>query len=250
MIKRQQLSTKDGERIEVRIRKTGQSQALVICPGFFQSKDTQRFRDLSRALSRAFDFVAMDFRGHGRSTGGYTFGAKEMLDLEAVLAWARPQWARIGVLGFSMGGTIALNEVAEHHNADSVVAVSALMAFEEVENRWWDPRALQMALNNWDPRCGVRPGNPLLPKPAPRDRVDRLAPIPVLFIHGTEDPIVALRHSEVLFAKAREPKRLEIISGGGHAEELFRQFPERFVTLVTDWFAQSLPGATPTTAAA
>ncbi|MBI4355451.1 MAG: alpha/beta fold hydrolase [Candidatus Omnitrophica bacterium] len=235
-----QLVTSDGERIDIRVQDAHRAQAVVICPGFFQSKETRRFRDLASALAQRFDVVAMDFRGHGRSSGGYTFAAKEMLDLETVLAWARPQWARVGVLGFSLGGTIAVNEVAAHHNADSVIAVSAPMDFEEVENRWWEPRAIRQAVSNWDRHSGFRPGNFLLRKPAPRDCVDQLAPVPVLFIHGTDDPIIHHRHSEELYAHAQEPKRLALVPGGGHAQELFRQFPERFLGLVSGWFATTL----------
>ena len=80
----------------------------------------------------------------------------------------------------------------------------------------------------------------MLRKPAPRDSVDRIAPTPIFFIHGTDDPIVDERHSEILYARAHEPKRLEIIAGGGHAQEIFRQEPERFLALVEGWFATTL----------
>lgn len=81
--------------------------AVLICPGFFQSKETTTFRRLAQALAEGRDVLAMDFRGHGRSTSLYTFSAREGVDLEAILNFARERYQRIGLLGFSMGGAIA-----------------------------------------------------------------------------------------------------------------------------------------------
>ena len=62
----------------------------------------------------------------------------------------------------------------------------------------------------------------------------------ILFVHGTKDVIIGVEHSRRLHQAAREPKRLEIIEGGGHAEALFRDEPERFTRLMQEWFGQTL----------
>ncbi len=53
--------------------------------------------------------------------------------------------------------------------------------------------------------------------------------MPVLLIHGTSDLIVSHSHSQRLYAQALEPKRLEIIEGAGHAEEIYRHQREQFL---------------------
>lgn len=107
---------------------------VLICPGFFQSKETTTFRRLTQSLAEGRDVLAMDFRGHGRSEGFYTFSAQEGKDLEAVLHWARERYTRIGIIGFSLGGAIAINTLSSHpEQIMSLIVVSAPAVFEEIE---------------------------------------------------------------------------------------------------------------------
>jgi pimeloyl-ACP methyl ester carboxylesterase len=50
----------------------------------------------------------------------------------------------------------------------------------------------------------------------PEAVVERIAPRPVLFIHGDDDRLVPLEESRRMFERAGEPRRLETISGMGH----------------------------------
>ena len=243
----QVVSTPDGVRIAVdRYQGEGRTAAVIICPGFFQSKDTATFQRMNLALADEYDVLAMDFRGHGRSTGLYTFSAKESADLEAVLAFARPRYQRIGLLGFSMGGAIAINTVRRFRGAvQSLVAVSAPCAFEEIEFKWWTVEAMRTGTKGLEVGAGCRPGNPLIPKERPIENIQKLKSLPILFIHGTRDAIVGVEHSRRLYAAASQPKRLEIVEGGGHAEALFRDDPERFTRLIREWFTPALSSRPP-----
>ncbi len=56
--------------------------------------------------------------------------------------------------------------------------------------------------------------------------VERLAPRPLLLVHGTADQILDAEASRDIYARAKEPKRLELYDGAGHglgscAEELY-----------------------------
>jgi len=232
----------DGLRVSYDVYRSGErASAIVICPGFFKSKETVVFQRLSRALAVDYDVVAMDFRGHGRSQGGYTFSAREAADLHAVLSWMRGRYERIGLLGFSMGGAIAIDAASRMpYRIAGIAAVSAPAAFEDVEFKFWTLRALRGGLEGLEPGAGFRPGNPFLRKPRAVERLASLPPIPLLFIHGTRDAIVGVGHSRRLFEAARDPKRLEIIESSGHAEALFRRDPEPFLRLLQDWFRESL----------
>lgn len=234
--------SQDGVRVSLsRYHQVGRTSAVIICPGFFKSKDTTIFRRISEGLAASHDVVAMDFRGHGRSGGLYTFSAREQADLSAVLAWARPRYARLAVLGFSMGGAIAISTVSrEPAQVRSLITVSAPAAFRDVEFKWWTPEAIRAGIQGLEPGAGCRPGSPWLPKPRAIDQIARLAPIPICIIHGTRDVIVGVNHGRRLHAAAGEPKRLEIIERGRHAESLFRDEPDRFLGLVRSWLAQTL----------
>ena len=232
------IATADNVSISFNHYTQGQREAVVIiCPGFFQSKETPTFRRIAEALAIEQDVVAMDFRGHGRSDGFYTFLAYEGQDLEAVLRWVGARYARIGIIGFSLGGAIAINTASRHpEKIRSLIAVSAPASFEEIEFHWWTPEAMRAGIQGLEPGVGCRPGSLFLAKDRPLERVAGLSDTSVLFMHGTGDPIVGEGHSRRLYAAAKEPKRLEIIEGGGHAQTLFRDDPEGFLRLVNDWF--------------
>ena len=236
------LTTRDGVRIAfAQHYQDSRSTAVIVCPGFFQSSQTPTFQRLSRALAEQHNVIAMDFRGHGRSGGRYTFSAKEGADLEAVLEWARARYTRLGVIGFSMGGAIAINTLSRSaERVRSLIAISAPSTFEQIEFRFWMPEAIRTGLQGMERGAGCRPGNLLLPKERPIEVVSRLAPLPVLFIHGTRDVIVGVDHSRRLHAAAAEPKRLAIIEGGSHAQAMFRDDPRPFTNLLLDWLAQNL----------
>ncbi len=56
--------------------------------------------------------------------------------------------------------------------------------------------------------------------------VERLAPRRLLLVHGTADQILDAKASKDIYARAKEPKRLELYDGAGHglgscAKELF-----------------------------
>lgn len=236
------VTTTDGVRIACTLfRRPSRHAVLILCHGFFQSQTAATFQRLAQRLSDHCDVLAMDFRGHGRSTGLFTFSAQESRDLEAVLALAQSRYPRIGVMGFSLGAATAINTVSRHPElVQSLIAVSGPSQFDRIEFQWWRLEAMRTGLAGCQRGAGCRPGNLWLPKERPVDRVRAISPVPTLFIHGTRDVIVGVEHSRRLFQAAGDPKRLEIIDGGSHAEALFRDAPEAFLRLVSGWIAQTL----------
>lgn len=220
----------------------GRESALVICPGWFQSKDTPTFRRLSEALAATYDVLAMDFRGHGRSSGLYTFSARESEDLETVLRWAEGHYARLGLIGFSLGGAIAINTLVRYRpGVRTLVTIGTPASFEAIEFKFWTPTALRTGLRGLEPGAGCRFGYPLLAKERPVDNLARLHDLPILVIHGARDAIVGCRHAEWLYAAANPPKQLEIVPDGGHAEALFRERPAWFLERLGAWLRETLP---------
>jgi pimeloyl-ACP methyl ester carboxylesterase len=234
--------TPDGIQISFDLYQESERETvLIICPGFFQSKETPTFQRLAQALAEEQDVLAMDFRGHGRSTGRFTFSAREGADLAATLEWARTRYRRIGVIGFSLGGAVAINTLSRNQDqVRSLIAVSAPTSFEEIEFKFWTPEAMRTGLQGLEPGAGCRPGSLFVRKERPLDSIRQLQGLPTLFIHGTRDVIIGVEHSRRLYAAASEPKELTIIEGGSHAEALFRDDPAGFVGLVKAWWAKTL----------
>ena len=70
--------------------------------------------------------------------------------------------------------------------------------------------------------------------------VAALAPTPLLLLHGTADAVIPYSHSERLFAKAGEPKRLVKIEGGAHTEAFTPRFGALYRELLIDFFDAAL----------
>ena len=234
------VQTTSGLRISIHHLKSEKDKVIIIAPGFFQSKLTPTFERIANDLEKNFDVISMDFRGHGQSQGFYTFSALEKEDLKAVVDYAKEHYKRVGVLGFSYGGSITIIEQAEFKNIDSIVCVSSPMASDKVEFKWWTIDAIKLGLKGLEPGAGVRPGKPFLQKTKALDVVSLVSPTPIYFIHGTHDPTVSAKHSESLYERAQEPKKIKIFERGSHAEEIYRQTPDRFIEEVRSWFFETL----------
>ena len=161
-----------------------------------------------------------------------------------MLAWARPRYARIGMLSFSLGAAITVNTLSRNaQGISSIVLVSGPSSFEQIEFKFWTPEAMRTGITGLEAGSGFRPGNLLLKKAKPIEQIAKLAPIPVFMIHGTRDVIVGVAHSHRLYAAAAEPKQLQIVEGGSHAEALFRDDPAGFLALVKPWYRETLEQA-------
>lgn len=237
-----QLQAEDGIRISIDCYHDGaNSDVVILCPGFFKSKETPTFQRMACSLAVGRDVICIDFRGHGRSGGRFTFSASENADLLAVLAFARQQYKRIGIVGFSLGGSIAINTLSrDRAQVHSLVTVGTPCLFEDIEFNIWAPGMFRRAIASIERGAGCRPGNLFLKKECPLDQIEKLAGLPVLIMHGENDNIVGVEHGRRLFERASNPKRLEIIPGGGHADVLFREETQLFCNLVEGWLTETL----------
>ena len=86
-------------------------------------------------------------------------------------------------------------------------------------------------LENIDLACGFRA----------EDWIARIAPRPVLLIHGGADTMVRHAEAEALFARAGEPKQLVTIPDINHAEVYEARNPDVFrkvVAELADWYGK------------
>ena len=96
----------------------------MVAHGFTNSVSRPSFLRLAGWLRPFGEVRALDFRGHGRSSGGSTAGGDpETQDVDAAVAAARADGARAVVtLGLSMGGGAVLRQAAlGRHRPDAVV---------------------------------------------------------------------------------------------------------------------------------
>ena len=224
-----QLETQDGERLAA-LHLSGPDEperplAVVVAHGFTGSLEKPALRAVIDALAQHAGVVAFDFRGHGRSSGHSTLGDKEILDLDAAVRHARALgYRRVVTCGWSMGGSVVLRHAALVRDVDAVVSVSAA-------SRWFYRDTKPMRRVHWavETRLGrliARHGFktrisaaawPEVPE-SPVEVVGRIAPIPLLLVHGDADHYFPVEHPQALFDAANEPKELWLLEGFGHAE--------------------------------
>lgn len=92
-----------------------------------------------------------------------------------------------------------------------------------------------------DPEVTLESGEALLDY-APEDIVDRIAPRPLLLIHGEDDVLVAPEESIVAHQRAREPKKLLLVPRMGHFNWLNPQHPifAEITREILDWLKRWL----------
>ncbi len=212
---------------------------IVICHGFWMCKDAKPFLDLSRDFFDYYDVIAMDQRGHGNSGGAFTFSSKEHEDIKSVINYSKKIYRHIFLMGFSLGAASSIVEVAREKNVDALIAVSSPSSFENIENRFLTKDALLSSVQKFGSHLfKLRPGPIFTDKIRPVDVIDQISPIPLLIIQGEKDPIIFKKHADILYGKAKEPKRIIMIKDGLHAEDLYRQNPDDFMNDCISWLQE------------
>ncbi|MDD5746141.1 MAG: alpha/beta fold hydrolase [Candidatus Omnitrophica bacterium] len=243
------LLTQDKVSIAYEHALNGRRSLVIICPGFFNSMQNRWMKTVQQIIARHYDTCIFDFRGHGKSSGIFTWLARERFDLEAVLDYVRGfDYDSIGIIGFSLGAAVSINTVGHGNDVAAMVLVSAPMSFWEINYHFWEPEMFSDLKDNfecgWEGK-GARTGNMFLRKPKPLTQIRRIKNIPIMFIHGTKDWIIKDHHSRVLYEAyhvSQEKKKLVLIKDGLHAERLVQNHREKMEELMTGWFQRTLEG--------
>lgn len=199
---------------------------FVVVHGFTGSVARPSFRRLAGWLSRFGEVRGFDARGHGRSGGRSAVGGDpDVRDVDAVVAAARADGARAVVtVGMSLGGGVVLRHAAlGRSRPDAVVAVSAV-------SRWYIRDTPPMRRVHWlleaplgrrvvAPAFRLRLDDPwLVPPESPLAVAGRIAPTPLLLVHGDRDDYFPLEHLRALVRAAGPTATAWVVPGFGHAE--------------------------------
>lgn len=230
------IKTVDNVKIAYNQYKTGSEKLILVLHGWFMTKDSYAFSMLSNSLSSKYDVITIDFRGHGKSGGFYTFTSKELNDIQSVIDVIKNKYNKIYLLGFSLGASLALLYSANSKIIDKVIAVSPASDFSKIENHFWKrnafvPTLQKFELGRW---LSVRPSLRIHKKIKPIDIVQNIT-CPVLFIAGDGDVTVYPCHTKHLFEKATCEKQFVLMKNAKHAEDLFLEYEQNFLEICFNW---------------
>jgi len=216
--------------------------AVIILHGHGGSIDT----DLHRAPdfhAAGFSVFLIDFRAHGASLGRIaSFGYLERRDVMGAVEYVRTRGAgKVGLLGFSYGGIASMVAaplcpdvcaVASDGGPARMRSAIAGRGFE-----WHAPRWISLCVG-WliIVMTSLRLRANLFRYDAVK-WVGKIAPRPILFIHGEDDPY--LRDFDDLWNAAAEPKEAWRLMGVGHTKAS-EMFPEEFKRRVIGFFKKNL----------
>jgi alpha/beta superfamily hydrolase len=217
--------------------------AVVILHGIPRSKPTPGdpgYAPMARELAQlGFLSLFLNFRGCGESEGNFhILGWSE--DLQSLIDWLRKEYAPRGIalLGFSGGGAVAIYTAARDKRVSAVVSASSPANFDALGadgklDAWMQGFREIGLIRDPDFPASLPAWLKEFEQVKPIDWVDKIAPRPVLFIHGEKDEIVPLDHARLLFEKAGEPKELFIIKNAPHRLRL----EANAIAKAKDWLA-------------
>jgi dipeptidyl aminopeptidase/acylaminoacyl peptidase len=224
---------------------SGNGKIILVCHGVRHDKRSG-VRFVQYLLKAGYTLMLMDFRNHGESGGEITtYGYHEKEDLRCAVRYLRSQGLTgpIGVLGASMGASVALQAAAGFDDIQALVLDSPFASLEQITlERTIDitklPKfavylPLQLACM-WAKYIEHFPVSEVSPVNSARD-----LKCPIFLIHGEADRKIGSHHSEQIFDNASGHKELWICKDAGHLGT-YLKFPKEYETRVLNFFNQHL----------
>jgi fermentation-respiration switch protein FrsA (DUF1100 family) len=161
---------------------------------------------------RGFNVLTLDYRGFGRSQGTPSLDGV-VDDAAAALEYLRRREgvdpARLIIVGQSLGGATALRLLARDAKGVRLAVIdSAFASYRQIAREAASGGVLA-------------PLAPLVMRAFPGPEKDpitvlRSVHVPLIFVHGTRDMVIAHDHSVQLHAAANAPKELWTVEDGEH----------------------------------
>jgi len=168
-------------------------------------------------VKEGFNIFIIDYRGYGWS-GGETDLAGAHRDADAALEklFSLPETDpdRVVVLGQSLGGSIATYTVVHSRHKDRIRALvidSAFSSYRRIAREkldsFWLTWPFQYPLS-WTVNDSY----------SAEKWIGQASPMPVLILHGLDDPVVPVHHGRMLSEATRQPKEFWLTARPGHVQ--------------------------------
>ncbi|MGD9890325.1 MAG: alpha/beta hydrolase [Dehalococcoidia bacterium] len=217
------LTSRDGTELAAWFIPGERREPILLLHGYGATK-REMLHHAAFLSASGYPVMLLDLRCCGESGGrAVTFGGREREDVAAAIAYLqdRPDvdGERVGVLGLSLGGALALLAAAEFPSVRAVVAESSFANIRDVVRRNFRvatrlPSFLFAPLTIWlvERRWGFRASRVM-----PEREISARDDCAVLLIHAENDRVVNVQDAHALFTAARGPKELWLIPDAAHA---------------------------------
>lgn len=225
-----------------------QNGAVIMAQHGYKGSRMGMLEEAEILYRHGYGVLVTSVRAHDMSEGELiTFGYYEMQDLEAWFQYllTRPEVdpERIGILGNSMGASMAIQYAAQNAQIKAVVAQSAFSSLDDtvstsVEAFTGLPAFPFGPLIVFWAELELGADSSLIDA---KEWIGQLSPRPVLLLHGGKDGAIDKDSADRLFQAAGEPKELWYEPELGHAE-FDTTLPEEFERRVVGFFDRYLLG--------
>ena len=219
----------------------GSKSCIITCHGLLASRLSPKAIMLGKLSERMGCYcLRFDFRGCGDSDGRFqdSISSHRLEDLDRVIDYVRIELEvdDIGLFGSSLGGYVSLLRAGDKGALKAIVSVSTPFSMadlleDEIEEKGY---------------CdidGYRIGRNFLDDARECDEKLRKGLVkiscPVLFVHGSADPLVPPDHTRKLNSLVGSTREIRIIEGADHSysnpEHLFK-----LIELSREWFRRHM----------
>ena len=224
-------------------------ELVVLAPGFWRVRLGRENLFLANHFLRCgYDVVALDFRGHGDSGGGYAFGSEEHHDFHAVieeLVGPGRMYERFAVLGLSMGGSIAAQALAARPDLPcrALAMISSPADLRALRPKPWRLGALRQVRLRHALRVPKLAAKGLADRKPRADEAVATLAFPKLIITSEGDWLVDPSHGRALLEASLAPVELVHLDlpGSLHADSLVEAVPVQLLRVLDRWFAKNAP---------
>jgi alpha-beta hydrolase superfamily lysophospholipase len=206
---------------------------IVLCHGFLSHKNSSKYRQLAQVFAReSVATIRFDFRGCGESEGLLSESSisRRWADLQRVIEQSQDLDdfdGRLGLLGSSLGGYLALLEASQNSKVRCAAVWSTPSHLLDLAKRLPEVSPVEFTQKCYEDLLTVE----LLPR---LKKVQR-----VLIVHGREDQQVPSEHASRLYEVLDEPKALHILEGADHRFSA-SEWREEAISLTMEWFKRYL----------
>lgn len=211
-------------------RGNGKYPTVVICHGIPAGPripgDVGYLKVIEDLASRGYACVFFNFRGVGESGGEFNYSLW-LNDLGSIVDFTCNQGftdtGKLCIVGFSGGAIVALHHTVHDGRVKALVlgacpAVINSRKFKTILEYARKYRTLRGIENlNMDKTVKI------LREMEPIKWISKVSPRPLLIIHGGNDELFPVSHALILFEKAEQPKKLEVIPNATHRLRIHRE---------------------------